>query len=511
MENKEFIIETNKSTFSDEIIEKMKLILGSHFKGLYTFFCNYFFKFDENTYTVILVRRCSVLATWFLKLICKKMHRTIDENFEIELKDGLFSIMNKKTRKQNIIINDMFIESDYNFDKNYKFVVLDDICIHGRHIKHIVQKISKKEKFNCDKNVYMCSSDSVFEKIDFSWIDIGGLEWKRLSNQMVDCINYLNLPYVSYLNSMTKFDVEIDEFKSLIANLQKNDNLIVREFNSSEKYRLGKTSIFVFEKECRSFDYEQVKCFRIYYNDLTKVLSFVPYVILDSISYKQIEYKFLDYSESFGNVIEKNSDNKFLYRLLNCIASNSYGNYFIDKYLDGVEYEEDYYNTLLFSFGMHTKNKILEKSCRYVDNLNQFGVTKVVNIEQINDLVDKIDGEKQIDSILAKQWIQNEKNACYLLEKEGKLNIEPIITKTVEGKKEVVWDRIISIISRCDKGMACISIDDRNNDRCIESRLDVGELGINLMYDDDLFDIDDLNNIKVLKQASGYYRDIFFK
>lgn len=511
MENKKFIVETNKGIFTDEAIEKMRLILGSHFKGLYTFFCNYFFKFDENTYTIMLVRRCSVLATWFLKLIYKKLQTAIDENFEINLTDGLFSIVNKKTKKQNIIINDMFVESDYEFDKDYQIVVLDDICIHGRHIEHIRKKILKKfsvdRKINCKKIVYMRSTDSVFERIDWSWVDIGGIEWKRLSNQMVDCINYLNLPYVSYLNSMLKFNVKQDEFEAIISQLQKNDNLIVQEFNSSEKARIGKTSIVVLEKNYKSFDYERAKCFRIYYNKSTKVLSFIPYVIIAPIEYENIKNKFLDYSDSFGDIVNESKRNKFLYRLLNCVASNCYGNYFIDKYIGNIDYEEDYYNTLLFSFGISVKDKILAKSDLYVENLNRFGADKEIKTEEVDDLIDGLENDRFVDSILAKQWIQNEKNACYLMDKEEKIKIEPIIAKR---SKRVLWDRIISIIGRCDMGMACISIDDRENDKYIESRLDVGELGINLMSDDDLFDIDDLDSIKTLKKASGYYRDIFF-
>ncbi len=276
----------NKYLYGKSIIEKVKDILGMEFYGILKFFEREIFDFNENKCTILVTRRCLLLAEWFIGyiLIQKNELESINDSNCDEGKSFPFICVNGK---KNYIISD---KADISYLlKNEEIVnvsILDDICIHGISLRKIASRIEdiledlNLENIKIERCVYMISKETICEYPDrYSKISLRA-GWKNLSMRILDFINFLNLPYVSYLNSFTISNFHESDFKKLIEKL--NEKLVCEEFDRANN-RLGKYSYFIIEKDVALKQYELMKCIRIYYNTKIKSICIMPYVILKSI------------------------------------------------------------------------------------------------------------------------------------------------------------------------------------------------------------------------------------
>lgn len=522
---------------NEETASRVKKILGGHYLRLYSFFCHYFFKFESNTYTVLLVRRCSVVAMWFFRLICNRLKASIEKDYEIVYteEDGLLSIRNKHTDFVNIIIDDKFLESGYVFDKSFSYVVVDDICIHGRHINdvaQIVQTVATKDgstkKVSVTRAVYMKCADSIFKDVDEWWIETKGCAWKQLSNAFVDAINFVNIPYVSHIHSINFYGVKISIFEKLVEYIEKFQSLLLQEYSTDRQLSVGKRTIFIYENGEHLARHEKVKCIRLYYNEKSHILSFVPYVVLGQINKRDIKKIFYTYFSSVSQSVEDryaSMGGQYKYRLLNCVASFSYGIEFAKKYLPDIlgVAENDDYSLLRLTFGGKISEALTKKENYIIrtDELIDQTITDA-KLDSYDAGADENrraiigDAERIIRKKLATLWVQNEVNACYLQETEPKLDLVKQIAAVLKGKTEKKEDlslgmflKLIPIIELCDTGIANVSVEESGDKRGYANYLDVGELGINLIVDLSLLDDDARQATRILRRISNYYGSIF--
>lgn len=505
---------TDEPLFSNESVNSVEKTLGIHYKGLFAFFCKYFFRQKDDTYTILIARRCLVLAMWFFRFIQESFVETINEHFQITEQNGVISIINNETGKQNVIVGDGFLDSGYQFDYKYQFNIIDDICIHGRQINTIKEKIislfaSERISF-CKDNikiiVYTQNEENQIKNINEYWISAYGSTWKNLSNSIVDCINLLNLPYVSYLNSYSRAGISLEEFNALKDKFKKTKNLYTFEFGSTRQTNLGKRSLFVIEKELELFKNEKAKFCRIYYNSISQSLTVIPYVILDGIQEEDIDFYLCDNAGGELSAILDKSKTSHKYKLINTLASNLYGKYFMDKYLNSsVPWYLDQYNILSMTYGTKISKLVCDFSnYKHYEDLKPTSNGKIS--ESDADEIEKLRSEKKLtlEKVLSRQWIINEVNACYLLDKEPKLNLDQYI---FDKDNDLIVSALLNIIRLCDTGVACLFIE--SNEKCSRNCLDVGEQGVNLMVKKDLFGTKEEKLIQALRQASPYYRNTF--
>lgn len=371
---------------TSEIIEGAENILGLFFYDLKNYFKKtFYYRFRQTRCSSFVTRRCFLLSSWFLHYI--EMQDTDDK----EVNQASFCVGEKyyyieKNGIRNYIVSD---KSDVimvlDACPDIKTIVLnDDISIRGIHLGNAVnslfalnsndtegrlQKIDElKKELHTDKievssSVYMCSSESAVTKPTEWEVLSGGAEWRVVSQKIVDFINYLNLPYVSFINSYTKFNVEEEDFKKIIEAFINNGSLICEEFGKDDNREYnGKKSYFIIEKFMDCMEEEYAKCIRFYYNEPTKSLLIIPYVILDNLnSYvdelnainniedsrlvKYLSEYFIDglpkeIIDYIYSIKEKAINEKScIYNLASCIASQAHGISFISKFLPETYYE----------------------------------------------------------------------------------------------------------------------------------------------------------------------------
>lgn len=490
-----------------ENIERTEDILGSNFREMYAFFVEYCFEFTENTYTVLLTRRCTALAAWFFRLICENLKEQIQSNFEINEfgEDGLISIKNLKTSYINILISDKYLETKNSLNSEYKYVVLDDICIHGRHINEVADSLEISS--NSCKVAYMLSLDSVFKNIDDYYIGSKGDGWVRLSNSIVDVIHFYNIPYVSYLSSYTHFNMEMGEFQKLLSSLKKNKNLAVINYSGDNQSELQSYSYLITECKTKLSYYERLNCLRLYYNCNTKIMSLIPYVLFKPLSHAAINKLFAKYVNKDVTNDILNLSTKYSvchkHRLLSCISSFSFGLYFCKTYMPEIKWEYDYYHILQLSFGTRVLNKVLNPN-NYIISEHKDLVSDIKKFKnQFREYkVELKNKETEIKHFLKKQWLYDEVDACYQESKEKKVPI----SKFLDTDKPINPIHIAAILKLCDRGYACINIEQSNlNKNYYEDVLDVGELGVNIVNEKQSRNYEENRLIHFLRKASDYY------
>ncbi len=515
----------------DECVSQVEYILEEHLSEMYSFYCKYIYKFLNDTCTILVTRRSSVLFSWFFLLSSEKLSDSIEENFNVDINE-LITITNKKTGKKNYLISDKFLYSSMFFDfisqnKNINFVILDDICIHGRAINNtygfIENRISLEEKKNKEQfgdriksAVYMLSSESQTNKINECQITLENESWLPLSNALVETINYLNLPYVSYLNSYLYFNIGIERFNAILDKFKKNDKLCLFSFSSSRQKSLGLYSYLIVEKKMCSLQEEVFSCMRIYFSKHTQTLSVIPFVMLKQLERKQIielikKYLKSDKQNVIESYINEKSQSSFLYELLTSIASNIYGQYCIEKYFSNLLFDEDKledcFLALQMTFGKKLKEVITNMSYlnSRIDMLEQHSGLDIVvyskDCNTYNDFVRNID----IGTTLTEKWLDDEINACYLMEKEKQIPLEDLVYQNkAKGRDVLDWNKIVSIFQYCDTGTACILACDYKNG--VRNAIDVGELGANLMHDTEFNNENISRKLEELFNASNYYK-----
>ena len=500
-------------------------LLNFNYNSLLDFFNRNFFEYTCNKLTVLVSRRCLLLAEWFLL-------RNIQErkdDFELTRDSGCFCIKNKSNGLKNYIISDKgvitLLANRKIFSEISTCTIVDDIAIHCMHLEKIKRYISslnflaKDKKVEIETYVYMESAGSIIHKPTKCAVETYDANWLPLSKKIVNMINVSNMPYVSYLNSYTKYDATDEEFDEFINKIDKNDNLGCVRFGDDVRTNLGKLSYFIVEKESKYNKYEQFRCVRYYHNYKTGVTTVIPYVVinnkleeteLDNKDYLKAifnEYlndsaaenisdwlvkEYVDVLKEYKSDLQEkaieadcsdykffvNRFNKNVYYLLSCIASKSYGQYFFDKYdicLDEkIGFAQDCINCLDLTFDSHIVDIISDKSSfkqRLAGNRSV-----AIDIEQLDKFRHKY--YNAIDLFCKGRWVFNEEYAISKEETQSKISINDILSAVV-GKVNDTGDItelmacLCIILDYCDSGFLSISCSNR-----LECVIDAGELSV---------------------------------
>lgn len=500
-------------------------LLSFNYNSMFDFFNKNFFEYTCNKSTVLVSRRCLLIAELFLL-------RNIQERkdkFELTREDGCFCIKNKSNGLKNYIISDKgvitFLANRRIFSEISTCTIVDDIAIHGRHLEKIKRYISSlnflanDKKVEIETYVYMKSADSIIYNPTKCAVETYDATWLTLSKKIVNMINVSNMPYVSYLNSYTKCDATDEEFDDFITKIDKNDNLDCVRFGDDGRTNLGKLSYFIVEKKSNYNKYEQFRCVRYYHNYKTGVTTVIPYVVinnkleaeaLDNKDYlKTIFNEYLNDSaaenlsdwlvKEYVDVLKEykfdlqeenieadctdykflvNHFNKNIYYLLSCIASKSYGQYFFDKYnicLDEKSgFAQDCINCLDLTFDSHIVDIISDKSSYKQSIVGNRSVS--IDIEQLDMFRQKY--YNAIDLFCKGRWVFNEEYAISKEETQSKISINDILSAVV-GKVNDTGDItelmacLCIILDYCDSGFLSISCSNR-----LECVIDAGELSV---------------------------------
>lgn len=515
----------------DSFIEgKVRNILDKDFEGISEFFNNVFFSFSEcHKLTILVTRRCFLLAEWFLSYHLS-INKEVRQDFELTTVNDCLCIINKKTKYRNYIISDkgislLIFKSEIR-NEIKKCMVVDDILIHGRQLDKIKEKLKYIfTLFGCnnvesiEKTVYMESFESAFLPAKNKYKISFCAKWIILSRRIVAMINCLNLPYVSYINSFTKYNCDYQENDSIISVLDNNEDLIVVPFGNDSRESYGKMSFYISERNANLANCEYLKCVRYYYNFKTKTSSFIPYVILnkqeeglDDIGrIKELFGKYLVESalniltnkiKGFIKNLKDTKDKKckefvkvheeydeYIVYLLSCVASNFYAYYFFKKYLASYNIEKwqnDTINCIKKAFGNDIYNIVSNKE-NYRNSYNN-------NNKKLYCSTDKelIENTKnifldKINTYCGNRWASCEEAAYFRKEKPKKDALDVVFnnviqivnTKNEDKNEEELFNKYMSfcnIIDLCDNGRLAIANDIVNSN--IECVVEAGELGV---------------------------------
>ncbi len=501
--------QVNSKLTDDETVLEVRQILGSHYAGLYNYFCENFFKFEHNTYTVLITRRCSVIALWYLDLLLSRLKDKINKKYDVIDEGGLICVYNREIKCKNYIVTDKYIKSLSKLDSNYIYNIVDDICIHGRNINKLKEEILRclgDPKGQVFTSVYMTSMDSVIEETDVSIVRNYGNEWVELSIALADCINYLNLPYVSYLNNFMLFEVAKEIFEQFIKLLKENNSLEIREFASDRQKSFGRSSYMLLEKTSEALECEIFKGCRIYYNEKTQTMGIIPYVLLKSMTIEQMKMHIKHYWIGNSSILEGTV--LTAYTIFSCIASNYFGFYLFSKYINSAlskvnldlgKIVQDYYLILKTIFAEKINKEIHLKS-----NYRMKNDSISIDSDETSQYISKRDSRFKgisVDAVIRNQWYAGEINACLLLDKVEGIPVEDSL---VDLRGQISEQEVISLIRSCDTGLAYIAVDAKGGRGY--SYFNAGELGFRLVTHNG--SLKEKEMITALKKASEYYRKL---
>lgn len=517
----------NEYLFTNDTIESVKNILGLDFYSITKFVEKEVFNFDENKCTVLVTRRCLLLVDWFIGYIIYQKSKDIsnpDKKAEYQVDDDVFPYISINGKK-NFLLSD---KADVSLlaDRITKVTILDDICIHGitlsktaRKVEKILDGIQPKKHIEVKTCVYMYSKETISEYPDRFYKISMRADWKSLSMKILDFVNFLNLPYVSYLNSWTTPDFNKKKYDELINVLSKSEDLVCEKFNE-EYNRLGKFSYFIYEKQGFLREFELVKCIRIYYSERINSICVMPYVLLKSIdSLKKEELRNLinSYinidSKRLNDILDKGLD--YIYSFLSYIASQAYGKVIFSKYKT--------INTITKK-AVHDNISCLEKLfgvsiVKYLKKDSRFKLEEDSSKDTLYELDSALiretfeEASKTVNEICIKSWLEFEQSSQGLGDRDeatGYIRLEELLndaTKEIEDKKEEAlckkYAYVLHILNYCDQGKLNIT--------CIRdhggSYLKAGELGC-LCVDKVIFNEKHTDIMRDLLRHS-YYRYLF--
>lgn len=346
-----FLERNSKKIIFDNIgdnLKKSKIIryvLGDvEYNELYNFFKDEVLSIDADLY-VFTTRRCHLLFYLFLNEVFEKKEYK-NKNFITDKAIFIYNSMNNGSsfEKSNQL-------------KGKKCVVVDDILIHGRALKSVIDSIEKFNPSSITVRVFNESFYSTFSieaemhGISFdSYKKTKDKDWKLLSNKIVATLLLTSTPYTSYVYSYT-CDVYEDVFSNLIEKLQKcsdeykkidlsldecnNDNEISKVIRNNIK-----AYVFKFNDNNSHFS-----CIRVYYNLLTSECIITPYSFLYGYSDVEID------------------------RICNCLFSNSFIND-VDSYDTKYRAIEAYYNLFLLK-NINDEIDLFHDNCQWQLNYDQ--------------------------------------------------------------------------------------------------------------------------------------------
>lgn len=491
------------------VVEEVKDIFGLEFEDLKDFFVDVFFSFEKNRASVFFTRRCMLLAKFFLEYLLYEMKDEKNPKLnEISIDENAIFPTIKKNDCYNYLLTD---KSDFYdiYKKVEEIYLVDDICIHGKTLEKMAERLDSyfsemKWSPTIVTYVYMISEETIVQEPDKFYKTISRAGWTDLSQKIVNVINILNIPYVSYIHTWTK-EEETKVFNDKLNALKENKKLVVISYKL-EQYD-NKECYYIFEKAFDDrIDENEIRCFRLYYSKLTGTVAFVPFVILtDSISEK---VKMQDLAERNTLSFEEEPIQRFLakkesyydknikdykYNLRSCLRSYMYGLYFIKKYLNIEEkdlkenYIQDISGCLEWTYG----KKIFDllKDQRLEENEEEyFSAGKpIINADIILERINNEDKIKiAVEEICRKNWQNNEcgslvKSARYDKKRRECLDLQYALSTLTSNMKDRPKEEVYfykqwicyNLIRLCDMGrMNIASYDNKGG-----SMLKAGELG----------------------------------
>lgn len=521
----------NNLELNETLIAEVKLMLGKEFDDLEKFFRDVFFSFESNRATIFITRRCMLLAKFFLEyFVMNDKNDTFDdsENFPA-IKSGNCRnyLFTDKTPLSYII--------SYPVEEIY---VVDDICIHGKTLYNLTKDISaqwdnKQLPGSVYSQVYMVSEETLLKSPDKYYKSVSRAGWTELSQRIVNVINLINLPYVSYLHTWTKKVVAPIEFKEMRDLLYaQGERLEVIPYSLSQYDH--KQCYYIYEKTIS--EGTDISCLRLYYNDLTNTVSFVPFVALLSCEsavgnkagmQSDFETNYFPTNKFMENIDKDDPKKKdYMFNLKSCLMSYAYGLYFIEKYLKISrqdllkDYRQDISGCIRLAFGKEFLNRLNGFDWNFDMYEEQF--VKPFENDRSNQIAENIDEDKVrqlVEQVCRENWENMEHESYnYLNEAQPYVNqylydiLERIISATncsQTNRYLCKQTAFFNIVKLCDMGR--INILTSNNKGTIILR--AGELGYVLTKEY----LRSRNNSSGQKSQeflelinSHYYRRLFF-
>ena len=483
--------------YDDRTVASVKSILGTYFSRLEKFFEKSFFNFEDNVSTILVTRRCFLLATWFLGYLRKR--EDLAALYEISEAGSCLCIKNRSIKKSNYVLSDKGISLLRTINTIKEIHVLDDICIHGRQldrIKNHVQKMSGVPQEKVKKIVFMSSKESLVKKVEAEEETVKG-EWVLLSQRVVEAINYLVLPYVAYLNSYVATGITLSEHEAFVRGLYNREDLLIKRFGEKDRLLLGKESFYIVEKGRMAQESKTLYCVRYYYNIETGVASFIPYVVLAPLDGKLDEDRvrsilngyLLDSAteillKKINVVIKDDYENEkgFIYNLISCVASQYYGITFANKFTsEKFNYVKDWASDIcgctLMAFGAEIANIIKGKK----NYRTAIYVAESCAALELQDL------HAAVDEFMRERWAQREIAAVERKIDPPKRTLFSLIDTEINARIGIHEDKskafirnliaysyLCSVIDACDIGRQNIA----SQSDSANSYLEVGELGV---------------------------------
>lgn len=491
--------------YDDEVVESIKEVLGTSFYGLKTFFYEKFFDFANNICSVLVTRRCFLMAIWFLGLLSRE--EDIIGKYNFTVCNSCVCITNLESNCKHYLITDKGLPLLRKLSDVNEVCVLDDICIHGRQLDKIKSRVmyySGLKEDQVRKKVFMISQESMVIGVQDATIASTKGQWLIPSRGIVGAINGLMLPYVSCTDSYLMLNISEEENDHFLSELLEREDLIVKAFGADERNQLGKQSFYIAERSKVAESGKELACVRYYYNCETGMALFVPYVVLDSFADNmneiQIERYLCAYLSSSAaklivtelkKVFEKNIDVEYVFNLLTCIASKHYGIAFAQKYLsgrfnfaqNGSDWNQDICDSIRLAFGEEIANIVM-------DNKNFVIGAKVSEGGSTSTLLkgcELVDVQPRIDDFIKGRWVQRENAALKRTDEPEKQGLLALISRIkqagVEGQDAAVllasnsiiaYSCLYSILDECDNGRMNIQCHNKKGECCLE----VGELGV---------------------------------
>lgn len=520
-----------KINIDENLTEKVKTVLGLEYDGLKKYFTDVFLSFNKNRATVFVTRRCLLLARIFFEDIIENSKFLYDS-------DGEFPVILQNNYRNYLLSDkaDLFLLQDVK-----EIYIVDDICIHGNTLEKFARDLKlyfsrvglQRTIVTC---VYLISEETIVQVPKIYYKSTCRAGWSDLSQRIVNAINLLNIPYVSSLHTWSRHLTK-QKFAEILSKLTQIKQLEVSPY-VLEQYD-HKKCYYIFEKTEANVQSPNIKCFRLYYNDLTETIVFVPYVILslkvittDEFSYGQtvpnkeskriITLRDRIYNDHPEHALLKPND--YYFNLQSCLYSYIYGLYFIERYL-GISkqslllnYQQDISGCVWMSFG----NSFI----KYLNNLNvHFDPNKIRSLpeNEKNNNKDWVleDTEKEhirvfVEKICRQSWERLEATSYNMLPDVRSWSIflyrEIKHLKDngkVSAKKRFLYKQFVclNLIKLCDMG--CMNISTYCN--MGECMLKAGELGYVLSKSYLQNNALNLSEKKELRQMllDPYYRCLF--
>lgn len=333
-------IKENFESF-DKFEEKISEALGCQYEAIYDFF--YGIITADYDYKILMARRCLVLCQIFTHI---------------------FSVREPDMESRGILIGDRAVARYLPDFADKKVLILDDILIHGRSVRHVYKFIAEYNKniAKLDIRVYMmshnvkCIEKELLDKIHPAESGYEQ-EWKTLSNKIVNAIYISNIPYTSFVGAYSVYDLEKD-FTGGCTNFQ-----CINNTNDWQQMQECESAVYFCNNEEPEFFHicSYINCIRIYKSKILGKMTLIPYSFTKAIKADGIERFYQHIADCLPTKLQHVKDEFLLMstqtelweyksRLFNALVSCMYGIHFFQGKVNIQDFMYDF-DTMVKSYG----------------------------------------------------------------------------------------------------------------------------------------------------------------